>query len=94
MEAPSPRRVLRRKDYAKSRTPRTNGTAPARLNVAPGAASVLRIFRPYSGSPLSPHTLAELAEKLAGLALTSADLEAMGAELAALLDDVHVLDPA
>jgi Asp-tRNA(Asn)/Glu-tRNA(Gln) amidotransferase C subunit len=50
------------------------------------------LSRPYSGSPLSPHTLAELAEKLAGLALTPADLEAMGAELAALLDDVHVLD--
>ena len=50
------------------------------------------LSRPYSESPLSPHALAELAEKLAGLALTPADLEEMGAELAALLDDVRVLD--
>ena len=43
-------------------------------------------------SPLSPHTLAEIAEKLAGLSLTPSDLEALGAELETLLDDVPILD--
>jgi Asp-tRNA(Asn)/Glu-tRNA(Gln) amidotransferase C subunit len=43
-------------------------------------------------SPLSPRTLAEIVEKLAGLSLTPSDLEALGAELETLLDDVRILD--
>jgi Asp-tRNA(Asn)/Glu-tRNA(Gln) amidotransferase C subunit len=43
-------------------------------------------------NPLSPHTLAAIVEKLAGLSLTPSDLETLGAELETLLDDVRILD--
>jgi Asp-tRNA(Asn)/Glu-tRNA(Gln) amidotransferase C subunit len=43
-------------------------------------------------NPLSPHILAAIAEKLAGLSLTPSDLEVLGAELETLLDDVRILD--
>jgi hypothetical protein len=42
--------------------------------------------------PLSPDTLAEVAEKLAGLSLTPADLDALAAELEALREDVRTLE--